>query len=215
MGAKKGIRAEQKQRTRAALIASALKMVADGRSFSSLSLREVTRAAGVVPTAFYRHFPTMDALGMAIVEEALPELRTRMRELRQDTSNMEELLVASVNVFFEFVLHHAQEFLFFGREITGGSSILRNTLRLHTVRFSYDLADDLARIGFAAHLNDQERFMVADLLVRAVLTTSQDLLALRKNPEALEILRFRTAQQMRLVVLGMLNWSSKKLAVAS
>jgi TetR/AcrR family transcriptional regulator, fatty acid biosynthesis regulator len=210
-----GIRAEQKQRTRAALIAAALEMVADGRAFSSLSLREVTRAAGVVPTAFYRHFPTMDALGMAIVEEALPDLRTRMRELRQDASNMEELLVASINVFFEFVLQHAQEFLFFGREITGGSSVLRNTLRLHVVRFSYDLADDLARIGYANHLNDQERFMVADLLVRAVLTTSQDLLAVRNNKIALDTLRHRTAQQMRLVVIGMLNWSSKPLAAVS
>lgn len=128
---------------------------------------------------------------------------------------MEELLVASINVFFEFVLQHAQEFLFFGREITGGSSVLRNTLRLHVVRFSYDLADDLARIGYANHLNDQERFMVADLLVRAVLTTSQDLLAVRNNKVALDTLRHRTAQQMRLVVIGMLNWSSKPLAAAS
>jgi len=211
-----GVRAEQKQRTRAALISAALEMVANGRAFSSLSLREVTRTAGVVPTAFYRHFQTMDDLGLAIVEEALPDLRSQMRALRHESVSMESLLISSVDVFFDFVLDHVQEFLFFGREITGGSATLRKALRMHTVRFGYDLADDLERIGFARHLNDAERFMVADLLVRAVLTTSQDMLALRHHPEAMKALRQRTAQQMRVVVLGMLNWSSTNdLAAAS
>jgi AcrR family transcriptional regulator len=43
--------------------------MSDGRSFVSISLREVTREAGVVPTAFYRHFKDMDELGLALVDE--------------------------------------------------------------------------------------------------------------------------------------------------
>ena len=35
----------------------------EDQSFSSVSLREVTREAGVVPTAFYRHFDSMESSG--------------------------------------------------------------------------------------------------------------------------------------------------------
>jgi len=39
-----------------------------GRSFTSLALREIAREAGVVPDA-YRHFRNTDELGLALVEE--------------------------------------------------------------------------------------------------------------------------------------------------
>ncbi|MGL5267720.1 MAG: TetR family transcriptional regulator, partial [Plesiomonas shigelloides] len=51
-----GVRAEQKERTRRALIDAAFSQLSVERSFSSLSLREVAREAGIAPTSFYRHF---------------------------------------------------------------------------------------------------------------------------------------------------------------
>ena len=42
-----------------------------GQSFSSISLRQVTREVGVVPTAFYRHFDDMESLGRALAIEEL------------------------------------------------------------------------------------------------------------------------------------------------
>jgi AcrR family transcriptional regulator len=54
-------RQERKQRTRRALLAATLELLEE-QSFSSLSLREVTRAAGVVPTAVYRHFDDMEGV---------------------------------------------------------------------------------------------------------------------------------------------------------
>ena len=42
----------------------ALELVAEGQHFSSLSLREVAKRAGVVPNAFYRHFKSLDELGL-------------------------------------------------------------------------------------------------------------------------------------------------------
>ena len=53
-------RGERKEATRRAIIDAALKLLEE-RSFSGLSLREVTREAGIVPAAFYRHFDSMDA----------------------------------------------------------------------------------------------------------------------------------------------------------
>ena len=42
-------RAEQKQQTRLALMDAARRLMDSGRGFGSLSLREVARAAGIVP----------------------------------------------------------------------------------------------------------------------------------------------------------------------
>ena len=49
------------------------------QSLSSLGLREVTRAVGVAPTAFYRHFRSTADLGVALVDEALGSLHPMVR----------------------------------------------------------------------------------------------------------------------------------------
>ena len=54
---------------------SAALLLLKDTSFGSLSLREVTREAGVVPTAFYRHFANMEELGLALVDESFRTLR--------------------------------------------------------------------------------------------------------------------------------------------
>ena len=56
-------RRPKRGRTRQALMDAALDLVAKKAPFSSLSLREVTKRAGVVPTAFYRHFPGYERPG--------------------------------------------------------------------------------------------------------------------------------------------------------
>ena len=56
--------AERRRHTRQALLDAALLQIEAGESFDALSLRSVAKAAGVVPTAFYRHFDSMDELGL-------------------------------------------------------------------------------------------------------------------------------------------------------
>ena len=51
-------REEAKVLTRQALLRAALKLLSRN-SFDSISLREVTKEAGISPTAFYRHFDDM------------------------------------------------------------------------------------------------------------------------------------------------------------
>ena len=71
-----GTRAEQKRHTRALIVAAGRHAVAT-RGFSGLVVRELAREAGIVPTAFYRHFESVDALATEIAAgaaEALGEL---------------------------------------------------------------------------------------------------------------------------------------------
>jgi AcrR family transcriptional regulator len=63
-------RSARKDLTRASLLQAALNLMGEGRSFTSLGLREIAREAGVVPNAFYRHFRNTDELGLVLVEEA-------------------------------------------------------------------------------------------------------------------------------------------------
>lgn len=56
-----GTRAEQKRHTRALIVAAGREAVA-ARGFAGLVVREIAREAGIVPTAFYRHFESLDAL---------------------------------------------------------------------------------------------------------------------------------------------------------
>lgn len=51
-------RAEQKQQTRLALMDAARHLMECGRGFGSLSLREVAKTAGIVPTGFIVILPT-------------------------------------------------------------------------------------------------------------------------------------------------------------
>src|SRR5690606_9076848 len=76
-------RSESKELTRQALLRAALKLLARN-SFDSISLREITRQAGISPTAFYRHFDDTEELGLALVEEAFGSLRQMMRDARAD-----------------------------------------------------------------------------------------------------------------------------------
>ncbi len=72
-------RAEQKQLTRHALLDAARQLMESGRGFGSLSLREVAKSAGIVPTGFYRHFSDMDELGLALVCEVDETFRQSIR----------------------------------------------------------------------------------------------------------------------------------------
>ena len=62
-------RAEQKALTRSALIDSWLRIIGSGTNFASVSLRQVAKTAGVVPTSFYRHFGDTEDLGLAVVDQ--------------------------------------------------------------------------------------------------------------------------------------------------
>src|SRR5699024_5276194 len=63
-----------KRHTRTLIIDSARGFVAD-RGFSALALREIARAAGIVPTAFYRHFESLDDLAAELTVTAADAFR--------------------------------------------------------------------------------------------------------------------------------------------
>lgn len=59
---------EEKERVTAALLRATLTLAAT-HGFVSLGLREVSRAADIAPTSFYRHFADMEQLGLALIDD--------------------------------------------------------------------------------------------------------------------------------------------------
>ena len=138
------LREEKKQQTRQALIDAALTLMHEGAGFSGLSLREVSRQAGLVPTGFYRHFPDMEALGLELASEACLQLRNIMREVRGRTQGG---AVLTPEVDFPIKVQCA---------LSVGVPALRGTRCRHSVVDTIFLAEDRAihrqlRIQHRAH----------------------------------------------------------------
>lgn len=200
-------RAEQKQLTRQALLAAALELLRE-RSFDGLSLREVTREAGVVPTAFYRHFESMDELGLVLVDDAFRTMRRLMRAVREGPIPHSQAIRRSVETFVQYVLAHRPHFTFLLRERFGGSTPIRNAIRAGIRLFVSDLAADLARITEASSWTHEDLQMLAGLLVSTVVTATEQVIEIATSPAAVEDVVHDTERQLRLIVLGAMQWRS-------
>lgn len=201
------IRDEKKQQTRQALMDAAIAMVATGRSFASLSLREVTRDGGVVPASFYRHFRDMDELGLALVDETCQQLRKLIRAARTTQAPGDNMLAASISTFLLYVENNRSAFHFLTRERYGGSKPIRDAIAREVRGFVVDLAADFAKFPHYNQLPREDLEMMASLLVNTVVSALGELLELPPNhPDAKGVVAKTLTDQMRVIVLGGLAW---------
>jgi AcrR family transcriptional regulator len=202
-------RAERKQRTRQRLLDVTLHLITD-RSLASLSLREVARAAGIVPTAFYRHYASMDALGIDLVDESMRPLRQMLREARRGRAAHGDMIKDTVAVLARHVRSHPDQFRFLARERYGGVGAVRRAIDTEMRLFTSDLTVDLARLTAGYDWSAEDLEMAADLMVTAILGTVMTLLEIdERRPEDVERVLDIAERQLRLIVLGMGAWRSK------
>lgn len=201
-------RQERKRRTRQALLDAALELLAD-RGFASLSLREVTKRAGIVPTAFYRHFTSMEELGVALVEESMRTLRRMIRAARTEPAGSGRIIQASVRTLHDHVRGNEDHFRFLVRERYSGTGPVPRAIGVELRLFASELAVDLARFDALRHWSTEDLQMMADLIVTAMLSTVTDLLETRPgDPEADARIVSTAQKRLRLIVLGIPHWRS-------
>jgi len=135
-----GVRAQQKQKTRQALIEAAFNQLSADHSFSNLSLREVAREAGIAPTSFYRHFKDMNELGLTMVDEAGLTLRQLMRQARRRIASGGSVINTSVVTFMEFIDNSSNQFRLLLRERSGTSKAFRAAVAREIKHFILELA---------------------------------------------------------------------------
>ena len=201
-------RAERKERTRQALLDAALELSAD-RGLGGVSLREVARHVGIVPTAFYRHFSSMDELGVTLAADTMRVLRRLLRDARRTPGPAGAR--QSLDVLVQQVRAHKATFRFLARERHGGVPEVAAAISVELRLLTSELAADLGRSPGLDDWEFDDLEMAADLLVTAMLDFVLDLLAVERpgSTEEAEVVT-RAEKQMRLILLGTTAWRPRR-----
>jgi AcrR family transcriptional regulator len=197
-------RDESKELTRKALLRAALKLLSRN-SFDSISLREVTKEAGITPTAFYRHFDDMEELGLALVDESFEHLHEMLRGARTDPNLITNAIDASVDTVVAATERNQLHFRFIARERYGGVKRIRRAIRRELTLFADELAVDLAAFPFVKEWRVEDRRMLASAIAEMMIHMAAELLEADAS-EAKAIIE-RTRNQMVLINLGVPMWS--------
>ncbi|MET9804252.1 TetR family transcriptional regulator [Streptomyces sp. NPDC006368] len=200
-----GIRQAQKQKTRQALLDAAL-LLLEEQSLSSLGLREVTRAVGVAPTAFYRHFRDIPDLGVALVDEALGSLHATLRTTLAATGDSDERIAGAVELIAGLVHAYPAHVRFITRERHGGVQVVREAIGAQLGLFVREVADELAVQPESRGWERDDLLMLAGLYVDHMVMTASALLAAGPGEEERERVARTARRQLRLVSLGRRHW---------
>lgn len=199
-------RQEQKARTRQALLSAALELL-EHKNLSSVGLREVTRAAGIVPAAFYRHFRDLDDLGIALVEESLGSMLPVIRGARQGVTDSDEIIRRSLDVLLGYLDTHHEHFRVIAREKFGGVTRVREAINAALQVAADDLADDLARLPDFDGWDQADLQMLAGLLVNQMLLLAATLLDVPADqPEEAQRVVDVARRQLQLIIVGRRHW---------
>jgi AcrR family transcriptional regulator len=200
-------RAERKERTRQRLLDVTLALIAE-RSLAGISLREVARDAGIVPTAFYRHFESMDALGVELVYDCMGSIRRMVRDARRGRVTGADIIDETVKTLARVVRESPDQFRFLSRERYGGVAAVRRAIDTELRLLRSDLAIDLAKLTAGMPWSTDDLEMASDLMISAMLAIVMDLLETTgRRDREVEILA-RAEGQLRLIALGMASWRS-------
>ncbi|WP_313896691.1 TetR family transcriptional regulator [Streptomyces sp. GC420] len=209
-----GIRRAQKQKTRQALLDAALSLL-EHQSLSSLGLREVTRAVGVAPAAFYRHFKDTADLGVALVEETLDGLHGMIVTILAETADTEQGDAERIDRTIDLIARHVREYpahvRFIIRERHGGVRPVREAIGAQLRRFAEEVAAVFARDPGSRGWTPEDLLMLAGIYVdHMVMTVSGFLEADEQEEPAAARARQRVAslarRQLRLIGLGRRHW---------
>lgn len=199
-------REERKETTRRAIVAAALHLLEE-RSFSALSLREVTREAGIVPAAFYRHFDSMEALGLVLIDESFRALRDMLRGARAGKLDPNRIIESTVDILIDGINGNRQHWLFIGRERSSGVTVLRYAIRTEIRLITSELAIDLARLPALTAWSSEDLNILATLFVNSMILIAEAIEDAHDASALAEIKR-TAVKQLRMIVVGVADWRS-------
>ena len=136
-------RKKQKEETRQRLMDAVTAELASGRSFDTLSLREVAKLAGIAPTSFYRHFHDMEGLGLALIDEHAAGLLSLMHRVCEQASEGRSVIRASVETLFDYIFSNQGMSRMILQESMARESAFRKAAEKLFVTMSKDLRDFL------------------------------------------------------------------------
>jgi AcrR family transcriptional regulator len=207
-------RVERKERTRRAILDAALALC-ETEPLAALSLRQVAKEVGIVPTAFYRHFESIDELGLALVDESFSSLRELLKAARTfDTppANDRALFLAvadnSVDALVSHVPKAERHYRFIARERLAGPAPVREAVRHQLELIERELATDIARVPGAGRWSADDLRILANLLVSAMLFHAEELALAGGRADVVRRVEGMARRQLRMALIGALQWDS-------
>lgn len=195
-------RADRKQETRRRILDAALHLVETGRSPDALGLREVARAAGMAAPSIYNHFADMDALGLALVDDALIRLRAIARSARTEMAqrDTQAVLKLLLKQFLLYMNKYESVLRLLIMQWFNPNPEFRKTIRRELAMMQEDLAENMreaaAEKGMTRSDYDTESEAVLSLLIVYVLDALD--LDRQKREERLE----KVEKQLLMLVRG-------------
>jgi len=183
------------------LIIAALKLIGPHRSLSTVSLREVTREAGISPNSFYRQFRDMDELAIALIDLAGRALRTIIGQARERaTSTDRSVIRVSVETFMEQLRADDKLLHVLLREGAVGSDAFKQAVERELSYFEDELRVDLIRLAAAEHARLHEPALVSKAITRLVFAMGA--VAMDQPPERDPELIEEISQMLRMIITG-------------
>lgn len=164
-------REEKKRQTRQNFFNAVLDLCSLGQGFSSISLRQITREVGVVPTAFYRHFHDMEELGKSLVEDELGLALATLREHMQlgKKRDFDHQIAKSVQLFFSAVDAQPRYWQFLVSERFGGSYAVRHAIADQIAMSIKIISEDLSLQPAFEHISKNDRDLLAEVALNMAL----------------------------------------------
>lgn len=182
------------------LLAAALRLIGPHRSVSSLSLREVTREAGIAPNSFYRQFRDMDELAVALIDLAGRSLRRIIGAARDRVATDRSIVRGSVAAFMQQLRDDDKLLHVLLREGTVGSDAFKRAVDRELTFFEEELRADLVRIAAADHVVLHEPALAARAITRLVFAIGASAMDLPRERDAELIDQLTT--MVRMIIAG-------------
>ncbi|MGP4963650.1 MULTISPECIES: TetR family transcriptional regulator [Psychrobacter] len=217
-------REQKKLQTRHAFFNAVLDLCMTGQAFSSISLRQVTREVGVVPTAFYRHFDDMESLGRALVIEELGSTLAILSDSLQigRKRSFDRQIAKSIQLFLYMVSDQPYYWQFLVSERYGGSDAVRKAISDLVKNHTQNLADDLALQPAFTHINAYDRRLLAeaginmffswiiDWLELTYTEDHDDEIDLNEVEKNKQMMLHNCTRQAQMLFYGAYNWKSSE-----
>ena len=206
-GAEPESRAERKLRTRRAILDATLELCSDS-SLTALSLRQVAKQVGIVPTAFYRHFDSIESLGLALVEESFDSLRDLFRDVRRNARADQDIVDGSIDALVDHVHRRRDHFGFIARERVAGPRSVREAIHREIELCERELATDLALMTGTDTWTAKDLHVLSSLFVTVLVATAEQILS-TSRPEQEEQIIAGVRTQLRMLLIGVYQWRSE------
>lgn len=179
---------------------AAVGLLDSNRSVSTLTLREIARAAGIAPNTFYRHFRDVDELTVAVIDQAGRRLRGVIRESRQYAALENGVIRSSVEAFMKQLDGEDQYLQVLLREMSTGPEPFRLAVDRELTYFEDELRDELERTKSGSPITIYKPELVAKAITRLVFTMGA--IASDTPPERRAEISEHTIEMIRMIALG-------------